>query len=152
MLSTLAINVNLIVSTVSWVAIHPYHWFTYGWDTPAKVSYQFYLMVVHTVPMLFAAINFMFLTDATMYISDVWVLFLVTILYMMVNYHYYHTTGDIYYLFMDWSKPDEYWIIALVISVLFVLSLISNTTISLISQAVVGRYEWNGNWLQYTAE
>ena len=49
---------------------------------------------------------------------------------------------------MDWSKPDQYWIIFLSTLGLLIVSIFSNTVIALISQAVVGRYEWNGDWLK----
>ena len=90
-------------------------------------------MALHTVPMVCAAINFIFLMDAPIYASDVWVLFAITITYAIANYTYYHLTGRILYKILDWSDPDQYTNIVLTIIGLFILAVISNSLIAVIS-------------------
>lgn len=123
-------------------------WYYYGWDTWYKVYVQIWVMALHTLPLISALNNYMFLTDAPIYISDAWILVIVALSYNVTNYIYYHLTGETLYVFMDWSKPEYYWLIA--VSAIFLLFLViySNTLIAVISQAIVGRFEWDGDWLK----
>ena len=148
MLSSLTINMDLIVAIVSWTVIHPYMWKIVGWDTFYNVYIQIFIMSVHTIPLISAGLNFAFLMDAPIYISDFWIIIFVSMAYNFVNYYFYHKTGVTYYLFMNWSQPDQYWIIITSIIGLLTLAIGSNTVLGVISQAVVGRFEWQGEWLQ----
>ena len=90
-------------------------------------------MSVHTIPLISAGLNFAFLMDAPIYISDTWLIILVSIAYIFVNYYFYHKTGVWYYVFANWSQPDQYWIIFFSIIGLISLSIGSNTVIGVIS-------------------
>ena len=105
-LSSLTVNTDLIVTIVSWTIIHPMMWYYYGFDTWYKVLIQLWIMAVHTIPLMAVSINYALLTDAPLYISDAWIMIVVTLAYVIVNYYFYHKTGSILYIFMDWSKPD----------------------------------------------
>ena len=105
LLGMMAINLDFIVSLVSWLVIHPLMWQSYGWESPQKVYMQFYVMGLHTVPIICASINFIFLTDAPIYISDALIIAVVGIFYVIFNYFVYAVTGSIYYPFLDWSDP-----------------------------------------------
>lgn len=109
-MSSLVLNTDIIVTIVSWLVIHPYAWQNLGWTTVESVYWQLYLMAVHTIPLLCAATNFIFLTDAPVYFSDAWILLVISIVYLPVNYYFYHNTGSVYYSFLNWSQPDQYWV------------------------------------------
>ena len=106
------------------------------------------MMTIHTVPQVCAAINFWLLTDDTAYISDSWVIIVVECLYMVNSYFFYHSMGWIMYANLDYSNPELYWMIVISLLLLPVFAIACNILNALGSQAITGRWEWQGAWIK----
>ena len=104
-------------------------------------------MSVHTFPFLCAAINIWFLTDSTLYISDFWLMPIIAAAYTINSYFFYDRFGWVLYFFINWSDPSTYWSILLWIIGLTTLAFFSNSLTAYLTQVLIGRYEWNGSWL-----
>lgn len=145
--SSTTMNLCFIVTLISWTVIHPWIWITSGWGTFQEVFNQFFIMSIHTLPTICASINFWLLTDATAYMSDFGLTLLMEILYLITSYYYYDKLGWTMYYNLNYSDPGSYWLIALSIIGMPALAFFSHTIISLGSQALMGRYEWESRWL-----
>lgn len=145
-MGAIAMNTNIVVTLVSWTVIHPYYWQAIGWDSAYKVWIQVSMMIQHTLPLLVTVINMFFLCNATQYISDIWVFPIIALLYISVSYYIYTKTGWVFYSFLNWSDPSSYWQIVLTSIGLTVLCLFDQSIIAIITQAINGRWEWEGEW------
>lgn len=107
-------------------------------------------MAIHTLPTVSALINLWLLSDTPLYISDSWTFLIIGLPYMTLNYWFYHTNGWNYYksLGLDWSKQNK-WSIAASITVFYSVAITAqNIILALLSQTLLGRYEWEADWLQ----
>lgn len=60
-LGSLTLNIDLIVSLVSWFVLIPQMWFYYGFGSFEMIIFQIQMMTVHTTPIVSAYLNFWFL-------------------------------------------------------------------------------------------
>lgn len=92
-LSSLAMNVTVIAFTTSWTIIHPFLLFELDWSNSGTLIEQLNTAAIHTFPFACSFFNFIFLTDAPIYITDVLMTYAVFWTYIPWNYIHYTITG-----------------------------------------------------------
>lgn len=146
-LSSIALNLTLVASLASWTLIHPFILFELELSSWETLYPQLYVMGVHTLPLVCSYTNYLFLTDAPIYIQDIPVSVSIINIYMIWNFLYWATTGEIQYDFLNWGDSSQWWMIPVTYFFLIGAVVVSNTSIALISQALSGNWEWNEHWV-----
>ena len=137
-LSSVAMNVTVIAFTTSWTIIHPFLLFQLDFSNSSVLIEQLNNAAIHTFPFVCSFFNFIFLTDAPIYITDVWMTYAVFWTYIPWNYIHYTITGASQYDFITWESPETYYIIVLFVWAQMAIVTVSNTVIAITSQFVAG--------------
>ena len=103
-------TMNIIITVCAWTFILPFvQWKKVeGWSTPNKILAQLNQMVVHSLPLISSTINIFLFSDIIIYISDIWYMYVVAILYMGQSLIYKLVTGKTVYSFITWVNWQTY--------------------------------------------
>ena len=85
----IAMNLTFNATLVSWTIIHPMMWIDMGFGTPELVAEQINTMSIHTIPFMTAWFNYIFLSEAPLYISDMLITYAVILIYVPWNWYYW---------------------------------------------------------------
>lgn len=129
----LALNIDSIVTVISWTMILPALWRQKGWGSSRVIFFQVYNVIIHILPFVCVLINFWLLTDSPAYISDGGLLLIVSLAYLTVNFLYYERFDVIMYEFVDWRNHSNYLSILILFIILNVFALSTNAFNAFIS-------------------
>lgn len=104
----------MLVFVISWITIIPSEayldLYQEGWVTFDEVKTLGGSMIEHSVPLLISTLNFYLLTDSIVYISDLWVVLIFSVFYLLVAYIWTIQTGKVIYSFLDFDvKSPDFW-------------------------------------------
>ena len=129
---------NVVITVVSWTLIIPWAWIYGGWSTFEEVYWQFDMMAQHIVPLILSTINLYLLSDVTVRYTDMWVIPVVSISYLTINYILTKVTGTPAYEFLTWDN----WI-----TVIFIFATFGSGSVVYLIDAtltlwITGRWEF----------
>ena len=82
LLGDLAIAINTVVFSVSWILLHPFWQF--------NIAY-YWIYLGHTIPIVGTLVQLFLLQDAPLYLTDIWILIILPFVYFGITYYFYYS-------------------------------------------------------------
>ena len=147
-MTQLAQTMNIMVTVINWFVFVPY-WFyetekLKEWSSKENLYNLWISTMEHSIPLIISSINLIVLTDATVYMTDFWVIILAYIAYIITAFVWTSQTGRIIYTQLDFNPLNWQFWVTLVFSP--IAGVLIHILVALFTQVIHQRYEWDMIW------
>ena len=99
---------------------------------------------IHCVPLFMSLVNFLFLANVTIKFEDVWIIMLLILVYYTYSICLKIFEGIVLYPYLNWELDAYSMVYELSVPIIMP---ILHLCLSLLSQLLRGRYQWDQEWL-----